>query len=44
MHIFVEAGPGRVLMGLNKRIIKDASHYSLDGIEATENFLSEITT
>ena len=44
MNIFVEAGPGRVLMGLNKRIIKDGSHYSLDGIEAIENFLSEITT
>jgi [acyl-carrier-protein] S-malonyltransferase len=44
MSIFVEGGPGRVLMGLNKRIVTEASHYSLDGIEATEKFLSEITT
>jgi len=44
MNIFVEGGPGRVLMGLNKRIVTEASHYSLDGIEATEKFLSEITT
>jgi len=44
MNIFVEGGPGRVLMGLNKRIVTEASHYSLDGIEATENFLSELTT
>jgi [acyl-carrier-protein] S-malonyltransferase len=44
MNIFVEGGPGRVLMGLNKRIVTEASHYSLDGIEAAEKFLSEITT
>jgi len=44
MNIFVEGGPGRVLMGLNKRIVTEASHYSLDGIEAMENFLSELTT
>jgi len=44
MNIFVEGGPGRVLMGLNKRIAIEASHYSLNGIEAIENFLSELTT
>jgi len=44
MNIFVEGGPGRVLMGLNKRIVTEASHYSLDGVEATEKFLLEVTT
>jgi [acyl-carrier-protein] S-malonyltransferase len=44
MSIFVEGGPGRVLMGLNKRIATEANHYSLDSIEVMEKFLSEITT
>ena len=44
MNIFVEGGPGKVLMGLNKRSANAASHYSLDGIETIENFVSEITT
>lgn len=44
MSIFVEGGPGKVLMGLNKRSANAASHYSLDGIETIENFVSEITT
>ncbi|MDA1339065.1 MAG: ACP S-malonyltransferase [Proteobacteria bacterium] len=39
---FVEGGPGRVLMGLNKRIVNDCAHYSLDSSESTTQFVSEI--
>ncbi|MDC0422695.1 ACP S-malonyltransferase [Methylophilaceae bacterium] len=44
MSVFVEGGPGRVLIGLNRRIATEANHYSLDGIEIMEKFLTEITT
>ena len=44
MSVFVEGGPGRVLIGLNRRIAIEANHYSLDGIEIMEKFLTEITT
>ena len=44
MSIFVEGAPGKVLMGLNRRIANEANQYSLDGIETMEKFLTEITT
>ncbi len=37
---FVEVGSGSVLTGLNKKINKDVSCYTLDSIEAINNFIS----
>jgi [acyl-carrier-protein] S-malonyltransferase len=39
---FVEAGPGKVLMGLNKRIVKSATHLTLFDPESLENVLEQL--
>ncbi len=39
---FVECGPGKVLMGLNKRIAKNADHFSIFNSETLENVLEHI--
>lgn len=36
----VECGPGKVLAGLNKRIHKDAEHYSIDTMDNLNKFIS----
>ncbi len=41
INVYVEGGPGKILMGLNKRIISDCMHYGLDSADATSQFLSE---
>lgn len=39
---FVECGPGKVLIGLNKRIAKDAEHYSIYNPETLNEALEKI--
>jgi [acyl-carrier-protein] S-malonyltransferase len=39
---FVECGPGKVLIGLNKRIAKDAAHYSIYNPETLNEVLENI--
>jgi [acyl-carrier-protein] S-malonyltransferase len=39
---FVECGPGKVLIGLNKRIAKDAEHYSIFNPETLNEVLEKI--
>jgi [acyl-carrier-protein] S-malonyltransferase len=39
---FVECGPGKVLIGLNKRIVKDAAHYSIYNPETLNEALENI--
>jgi len=39
---FVECGPGKVLIGLNKRIAKDAEHYSIYNPETLNEGLEKI--
>lgn len=39
---FVEAGPGKVLMGLNKRIVKSAKHLTMYDPESLENVLEQL--
>jgi [acyl-carrier-protein] S-malonyltransferase len=39
---FVECGPGKVLIGLNKRIAKDAEHYSIYNPETLNEVLEKI--
>jgi [acyl-carrier-protein] S-malonyltransferase len=39
---FVEAGPGKVLMGLNKRIVKAATHLTMFDPESLENVLEQL--
>jgi [acyl-carrier-protein] S-malonyltransferase len=39
---FVECGPGKVLIGLNKRIVKDAEHYSIYNPETLNEVLEKI--
>jgi [acyl-carrier-protein] S-malonyltransferase len=39
---FVECGPGKVLIGLNKRIVKDAAHYSIYNPETLNEVLENI--
>ncbi len=39
---FVECGPGKVLIGLNKRIAKDAEHYSIYNPETLNEVLENI--
>jgi [acyl-carrier-protein] S-malonyltransferase len=39
---FVECGPGKVLLGLNKRIAKDASHFSIQDPESLNEVLEKI--
>lgn len=38
---FVESGPGKVLTGLNKRIAKDARHWSVESADSLAGALSE---
>jgi [acyl-carrier-protein] S-malonyltransferase len=38
---FVECGPGKVLIGLNKRIAKDAGHYSIYDSETLNKVLEQ---
>jgi [acyl-carrier-protein] S-malonyltransferase len=39
---FVECGPGKVLMGLNKRIVKDAEHFTIFDPETVNNLLEQL--
>lgn len=39
---FVEIGPGKVLMGLNKRIIKGATHLSVFDLKSLDNVLEKL--
>jgi [acyl-carrier-protein] S-malonyltransferase len=39
---FVECGPGKVLIGLNKRIVKNAAHYSIYNPETLNEALENI--
>ncbi|WP_031433443.1 ACP S-malonyltransferase [Methylomarinum vadi] len=39
---FVECGPGKVLMGLNKRIVKDANHLTMYDPETLNNVLEQL--
>ncbi|TPQ27196.1 [acyl-carrier-protein] S-malonyltransferase [Methylomonas koyamae] len=39
---FVECGPGKVLMGLNKRIAADAAHFTLYDIETINNVVEQL--
>ena len=39
---FVEAGPGKVLLGLNKRIVKTAKHLTMFDLESLENVLEQL--
>jgi [acyl-carrier-protein] S-malonyltransferase len=39
---FVEAGPGKVLMGLNKRIVKSATHLTMYDPESLERVLEQL--
>jgi [acyl-carrier-protein] S-malonyltransferase len=38
---FVECGPGKVLIGLNKRIAKDAEHFSIYDSETLNKVLEQ---
>jgi [acyl-carrier-protein] S-malonyltransferase len=38
----VECGPGKVLAGLNKRIVKDAEHYAIDSMDNLNKFTSAL--
>ena len=42
IDLFIEAGPGKVLTGLNKRINKEASHVSVSNQEAIDEILLKI--
>jgi [acyl-carrier-protein] S-malonyltransferase len=39
---FVEAGPGKVLLGLNKRIVKTAKHLTIFDPESLDNVLEQL--
>ncbi|WP_020161040.1 MULTISPECIES: ACP S-malonyltransferase [Methylobacter] len=39
---FVECGPGKVLIGLNKRIVKDAEHMAIYDPETLNNVLEQL--
>lgn len=39
---FVECGAGKVLIGLNKRIAKDAAHFSVYDVETMNNVVEQI--
>lgn len=39
---FVECGPGKVLQGLNKRIVKDAEHLSIFDVKSLHNSLEQL--
>ena len=38
---FIECGPGKILIGLNKRIVKDAEHYSIYDPETLNKVLEQ---
>ena len=38
---FIEAGPGKVLMGLNRRINKEAMNFSIDSMDAIESLKND---
>lgn len=38
----IECGPGKVLMGLNKRIARDLTHYTINDIPTLEKILADI--
>ena len=42
INLFIEAGPGKVLTGLNRRINKEASHFSVSNEEAVGEILLKI--
>ncbi|MDD2760231.1 MAG: ACP S-malonyltransferase [Methylomonas sp.] len=42
VNCFVECGPGKVLMGLNKRIVSDAVHMTMFDPESLNNVLEHI--
>ena len=42
INLFIEAGPGKVLTGLNKRINKEASHFSVINEDAIGEILLKI--
>ena len=42
VNTFVEAGPGKVLLGLNKRIVKSASHFTMYDSESLERVLEQL--
>jgi [acyl-carrier-protein] S-malonyltransferase len=42
IDLFIEAGPGKILTGLNKRINKEASHVSMSNEEAIDEILLKI--
>ena len=39
---FVECGPGKVLIGLNKRIVKEADHFSIYSSETINTLLEQL--
>ncbi len=39
---FVEAGPGKILMGLNKRIVKTATHLTIFDPKSLDNVLEQL--
>lgn len=39
---FTEAGPGKVLMGLNKRIVRNATHLTMYDPESLENAMEQL--
>jgi [acyl-carrier-protein] S-malonyltransferase len=39
---FVECGAGKVLIGLNKRIAKDAEHFALYDTETINNVMEQL--
>lgn len=39
---FIEAGPGKVLMGLNKRIVKSATHMTMFDPKSLDNVLEQL--
>jgi len=42
VNTFVEAGPGKVLLGLNKRIVKSASHFTMYDPKSLERVLEQL--
>ena len=42
IDLFIEAGPGKILTGLNRRINKEASHIAMSGEEAIDEILLKI--
>lgn len=39
---FVECGPGKVLIGLNKRIVKEAEHFTFYDNETLNNVMEQL--